>query len=151
MNTQIIRPPAFQRPSGKLYLANAQLDLINTVPTLVIFDAIGSGYKDGIENTVTHRITPGVAGFYSMKSIVLLSAVLIDKYFTTEIRISGVSRGQMTVQTCFNGLISIPTLTDFYFTAADFVELWVTSQNGNHEVDIVAGVESSFLSVQRVR
>ena len=151
MNTQIIRPPAFQRPSGKLYLASAQLDLINTVPTLVLFDSIGAGYKDGIENTVTHRITPGVAGFYSMKSNLLLSAVLLDKYFTEEIRISGVNRGQVTVQTTFNGLISIPDFTDYYLTADDYVELWITSQNGNHEVDIVAGVEVSFLSVQRVR
>ena len=151
MNTQIIRAPAFQRPSGKLYLAAAQFNLINTIPTLVLLDSIGAGYKDGIENTVTHRITPGVAGFYSIKGKILLNSVQLSAVFSAFIYINGVNRDTNHFSAAQLGLLTLPCGMDIYLSAIDYVELWVTSVNGDNTADIVAGVETTFLSVQRVR
>ena len=53
---EIIQPPAFQRPTGKLVLDSSQLNLVDGALTQVELDEIPAGYTDGIEDIINFRI-----------------------------------------------------------------------------------------------
>lgn len=153
MNTQIIRPPAFQRPSGKLYLSADQLNLVDASVTLVELDAIPAAYKDGIENTGTYRITPGRAGFYSIVGQVRFKNVITDKDYYSMIRISG---GAFVCEVCAHASYAAAVtakccLPNHYFSNTDYVQLWAESFAGVDTVDIDDTEARTFLAIQRVR
>lgn len=151
MNTQIIRPPTFQRPSGGLNLGTVQSNLVNGVPTLVELDTIMAGFNDGIENTVTHRITPGRAGFYSIAGNLMLENLIADKYYKVILKVNGTTILQnnfhsSSIDLCGNQ-ISLPS---HYFSRTDYAELWAISYAGVDTVDILAGIYTCLV-LQRVR
>lgn len=153
MNTQIIRPPAFQKPSGKLYLGTDQLNLVNTVATLVELDTIPAAFKDGIENIVTHRITPGRAGFYSIVGQVWFKSLIADKDYFAMIRISGAtiacdSNAHASYAAAVTAKCCLPNQ---YLSNTDYVQLYAQSFAGVDTVDIESTESRTFLAVQRVR
>ena len=150
MNTQIIRPPAFQKPSGKLVLNSNQLNIADNTATLVELDTIPSEYKDGIENTVTHRITPGRPGFYSIVGVIEFLSVIADKNYQAGVYVSGACINRHVVHSgvayVIGALCSVPC---HYLSAVDFVDLYAYHEAGAGTIDISAFY--TYLSVQRVR
>lgn len=153
MNTQIIRPPAFQRPSGKLYLGSDQLNLVSGSATIVQLDTIPAEYKDEIENTGTYRITPGRAGFYSVAGQVTFKAVVADKNYYAMLRISGAA----IICDCGRHSSFAAALTPkcilpgHYFSNTDYIELLAQHFAGVDTVDIDSTEARTFLALQRVR
>ena len=151
MGTRIIQPPAFQRPSGKIRLGTAMPNLVNATPTLVLLDVIPAEYvADGICNTATHRITPGVAGFYSIVGQVNFSNVVAAKDYICHIYISAVVYSSYVHTSLVSMVTAICSLPNQYLTAANYVELWAQSNSGDNTVDLL-GDNATFLAVQRVR
>jgi hypothetical protein len=155
MHTQIIRPPAFQRPSGKLYLSAEQVNLVNSSLTLVELDTIPAAYKDGIENTSLHRITPGKAGFYCIVGQVYFWSCVADKSYFSLIRISGgaiVSDvSSHTGNQPGNAVTAKCSLPNQYLSKTDYVQLYAQSFAGVDTVDINPEESRTFLALQRVR
>jgi hypothetical protein len=149
---KIYGPQAFQRPSGKLYLAVNQLNLVHNVPTKVLLDTIAANYADGIESTVNHRITPGVAGYYSICGQVAFWLISPSKAYVVYIYRSGFNvctfYANGSVLDIVSGSCCLPNC---YLTATDFVELYAESLSGDNNVDIILGEVHTFLAVQRVR
>jgi len=152
MNTQIIRPPAFQKPSGRLNLSAEQSNLVSSVGTLVNLDVIPAVFTDGIENIVTHRITPGRAGFYSIVGMVRFIGTVDCTAYNCSIKVSGVEVCDNQNQAGESGSLStLCVLPNFYLSASDYVELWATSFAGGDTVDIDSTNERTYLALQRVR
>ena len=147
MHTQIIRPPAFQRPSGGMYVTGIT-DLTNGSYVLMTFDTIISGFNDGIEDVVNHWIKPGVAGYYSIAARISFQNVVADKTYIGDLRVSGVSKEtaywHAATTTFLGGRIVVPV---FYLTATDYLTLYAMSNSGDNTVD----VNKAKLWVQRVR
>lgn len=153
MNTQIILPPAYQRPNGKLYLSSTQLNLVNATNTLVELDTIPAAYKDGIENGVIHGIKP-TKGFYSIVGKVNFLFCVADKEYTTRIEITGIGViCKAVLQSSHAGSTISPLccLPCHYLDGDTTVYLYARSDSGDDTVDIDEGEEDTFLSVQRVR
>ncbi|MBA7557760.1 hypothetical protein ES705_50531 [subsurface metagenome] len=150
MGTQIIRPPTFQRPSGHLYLGTLQTNLMDGMSTLVLLDTIKADFKDGIENIVTHRITPGKAGFYSVYGHIQFISIVADKCYTAYLKKSGGFAVENPNHASFVHQIGVDAFTPcYYFSEIDYVELWAKSESGTDEVDI--STVHTRLIVQRVR
>lgn len=149
----IITPaPAYQKPSGKLYLSADQLNLVNNTWTLVELDAIGAGFADGIENTGTHRITLVVPGFYTLLGQVTFKNAVVDCSYDARLYLNGSTLLLLNYNfSGRDGLYSVPVSCPYKFNATDYVELWARSISGGDTVDIAGGVAFTFLSVQRVR
>ena len=153
---KITTPPAgaSQRPNGHLYLGSNQLNLVNGVVTLVLLDAIPAQNTDGTENTVTHRITPGVAGFYSVVGQVMFKNCVVDKSYAAEILVNGGlifqnwNHSSIGVNDYLCALCARPSL---YLGPTDFVELHALSNSGDNTVDVVGGSAATYLELQRVR
>jgi len=149
----IILSPAYQRPSGKLILDAPQLNLVNLTPTVVLLDVIPAVYVDGIENVGTHRITPGVAGFYSIVGQVSFSSVVADKSYCCYLTVNGVNVDRNLVHASYAtlGVCAKCCQPNYYLSATDFVVLTALSYAGVNTVDVDNSYNSTFLAVQRVR
>lgn len=152
MTTEIRPPAAHQRPSGRLYLSANQLNLVHGRTTLVELDAIAAGFTDGIENTATHRITPGYAGFYGITGVVTFTNVVADKPYAAYLFIN------TSTYVCANVnhaalaySLSVPVSALAKLTATDYITLKVRSFSGDDTVDIFGSPHYTFLCVQRVR
>ena len=140
------------KPSGKLFLGTTQENLVDGVITDVELDTIPGAYTDGIENTGTHEITPGVAGFYSIVGQVMFWNVVADKDYEAILKVSGAVVCRNLIHASKTGSIGVPvSLPNHYFTAANFLELAACSHSGDNTVDINPGETWTFLAVQRVR
>ena len=156
MSQGIIQPPAYQRPSGKLYLGSEQINLVDMTETLVELDTIPAGYTDGVENVVTHRITPGVAGFYSIVGQVYFVGCIANKSYYSLIRLNAAGawlcdRGVHTGGLVGHAVAAICILPNQYLSKTDFVSLWAQSNAGVDTVDITQTEPRTFLALQRVR
>lgn len=153
MGQDIILPPAFQRPTGKLYLANDQLNLVSGAMTIVQLDTIPPEYTDGIENVGTYGITPGVPGFYSIVGQVWFYNVVADKWYDSAILINAATfECESSSQSSQPASITTKSVAaSIYLTNTDFVRLVAWSGAGVHTVDIGAGRPRTFLNLQRVR
>ena len=152
MHTQIIRPPAFQKPSGKLVLSSNQNNLVDGVLTLAELDTIPSGYTDGIEDVANYKITPGMAGYYLIAASVYLSSVVADKMYVAYIYKSGSGIAGNILHSKLAEPLIFPMLVPCqYLSATDYLQLWVKSESGDNTVDISAIQEYTYLSVQRIR
>lgn len=146
------RYPDVLRPSGKLYLAIGQLNLVDGVHTLVALDGIGIGFTDGIEDTVNHRITPGYAGFYIVLGMVTFDNVVAAKNYVAGIKISGGVWECLNIGWTGGGrYLSVPVSALVKLTATDYVELWAKSDSGDNTVDVYAHIFCTYLMIQRVR
>jgi len=152
MTTEIRPPAAHQRPSGRLYLDNNQLNLVDGVKTLVELDTISAGFTDGIEDTAGHRITPGQAGYYHIIGSAMFANAVADRGYVVYIRRSGgVSLAQNNSWSGGGGYFSAVTACLAKLTATDYIELCVRSDAGVDTVDLLGKIYATFLSVQRVR
>ena len=150
MGQGIIQPPAFQRPSGNLTLTNQQDNLNNGTETLVLLDLISFIPSDGIEDAVAHRITPGVAGVYTISGCVKFQNCIADKKYRTTIKRSGVAlRYEESHSSIADNLTVFCFIPNIHLSAIHFLELYATSFSGDNTVDV--GTLYSFLAVQRVR
>lgn len=148
-----ISAPITNRPSGSLYLGTDQLDLIDSVPTFVLLDTVAYGFTDGIENTVTHRITPVVPGFYFVKAQIQLLNPVISKRYRLGIK-KNIPEEDLVfsvVHASIADRLSIVGSNICYLDAGDFVYLHCTSFAGVNTVDIDADPAATFLTVQRIR
>jgi len=151
MNTQIIRPPAFQRPSGELYLSGSdQLNLADGVKTLVEINTVPLDSIDGIEDKALHRIKPGVAGRYSVVGQVQFTNVVSNKSYLAEIKHNGIVVGRKNVHSSNTDDISATVIIPSIHTNEIlYFELMATSNAGVDTVDIKT--LNTRLEVQRVR
>ena len=149
---KITNPVANQRPNGKLYLDTVQLNLVHGAETLVLLDTIPASFVDGIENTVTHRITPGVAGWYSIVGHISFSQPVANTCYVCTVKVSGVIVCISYIHAALAYDVSPNcVLPCHYLTNTDFVELYATSRSGGNTVDIFDLEPKTFLAVQRVR
>jgi len=126
-------------------------NLVNGVETLIPLDTIPAGYTDGIENVVTHRITPGVAGFYSIHGQARLFNTVAAKCYSAQLRVSGVVKDYFyahAAASTFAVTVSCH-FESFYLSAVNYLELWVMSDAGVDTVDV--GKIGTYLEVQKVR
>ena len=152
MTTRIIQAPAYQKPSGKLYLSAEQFNLANGIWTKVELDAIAAGFTDGIEDTTNHRIKPGFAGWYNIIGLVMFHNPVAAARYYTRIWANGTTALAQNYSWCGGGdLFSVPVDTLVKLTATDYIELWAESHSGDDTVDIWYSCENTFLSIQRVR
>lgn len=148
----ITRPPCWEQPSGKLYLNTNQLDLVNNIWTVVELNSLTAGFTDGIEDPTNHRITPGVAGFYDVKGQMWFMNVIADKRYLVKI-LKNAATNVVTgcLQASIAEYLCVACAAHVYLSATDYLELMAQSRAGVDTVDILAGVEFTHLSVQRVR
>jgi len=152
MTTRITPAPAYQRPSGKLYLSAEQPNLVSGDITLVELETIAAGFADGIEDTANHKITPGVAGFYLLTGRVTFVNVVADRGYDANIRINGATYACFNYNWCGGGTrFSLPLAALVKLTATDYLELMARSVAGVDTVDVSGGLHNTFLSIQRVR
>jgi len=152
MTTKITPAPAYQRPSGKLYLLANQLNLVSGVWTLVELDTITTGFTDGIEDTTNHRITPSQAGFYDVKGRVTFDNTVADTLYYAAVRLNGSAyKSCERAQASVAGPLSVSCHALLYLSATDFLELMGISLAGVNTVDIQEYERYTFLSLQRVR
>ena len=152
MGQGIIQPPAFQRPSGKLYLANAQINLVNAAPTRVLFDTIPAEYTDGIEDVGQHEIVAPSTGYYSIAGQVMFENVIADKGYSARIYVDGVSVCANFVHASLVLEVAAPVvLPGHYVLAGETIRLYAVSYAGVDTVDIQTGQTNTYLAVQRVR
>jgi len=149
----LIQPPAFQRPSSKLYLGSNQNDLVSGAPVLVTLDTKPAAYIDGIENVATHRITPGRPGFYAIVGSVFFVNVIASKVYHTLIKINGAtfiaeSVSHAVIVDDVSALCCVPNQ---YLAATDYIELYAMSEAGVNTVDVYGSEDRTYLAVQRVR
>jgi len=152
MTTRIIQAPAYQKPSGKMYLGSNQLNLVNGAITLVELDTVGTGFTDGIEDTANHKITPGYAGFYIIIGMVTFMNLVIDRSYDAGVLITGAA--YLPFVHDFSGrddYYTVPVSCLVKLNATDYIELYARSMSGDNTVDILAGEAYTFLSIQRVR
>jgi len=150
MGQGIIQPPAYQRPNGKLYLSAQQDDIANTTWTLVELNTIFPNFIDGIENTGTHRITPGPSGFYYVSGLAIFRNIVADsKYQVAVYKNDGGSGIFMTNKhSSHNDFLYVPCSDIIFLAKDDFLDLRVYHNAGVGTVDIS---QNSRLTVQRVR
>ena len=152
MTIKITPAPAYQKPSGRLYLGSNQLNLVNNIATIVALDTIGAGFTDAIEDTTLHRITPGYAGFYNIVGMVTFLNIVAARNYAACILVNSVVSYCYHVSWAGGGTYyGIPVGDEIKLTATDYVQLIAVSISGDNTVDLSAGLHQTFLSVQRVR
>ncbi len=148
-----LSPPLYyQKPTGKLWLANTQYNLVDAVETIVELDGIPTNFDDEIEDPFAHRITPGKQGFYDIKGQVAFNSVVALKNYLVSIRKNGVTE---LVRDYFHSSLADDIMgfvsNHVFLLAGDYIELYAASYSGDNTVDIISGLSRTFLSVQRVR
>ena len=153
MGVCIISQPNFQRPSGKLYLLTPMTNLINNTATRVLLDTIPPDFKDGIEDIVNHRITPGKAGLYLVNSRAYFDLAAADTVYKIEVRENGnVISSDHQQCSIANGEVTCEINFLCHLAHDSYLELWATSVSGNDDVGLHGGpIQVTALSVQRVR
>lgn len=120
------------------------------IATLVDLDLAGFVPSDEIEDIINHRITPGIAGVYTISGCVKFQTCVADKKYRTSILRSGVRMRYEESHASFVEDLSVPCLIPIiHLSNTDFIELFATSFSGNNLVDV--GTLYTFLAVQRVR
>jgi len=152
MGSRLTQPPAFQRPSGYLYNTTLQENLVNGISTKVVLDHKNTDFTDNTEDVVNYRITPGVAGFYSIGANLTFNNVVANKHYEGCIKINEVELGGSRVvvhSSLAEEVTVVISLPSIYLSADEFVELYAISNSGDNTVDIKLIVTT--LCVQRVR
>ena len=154
MGAKLIPPPCYQRPSGGLYLSIEQYNLVNNVWTLVELDTVCDlgNANDGIEDTGTHRITPGVAGLYLVICQVTFLNPVADKEYDALVMTDGTMHEIRMAQHSSNvNLLGVAVSGLIWLNKTQYIELYARSNSGTDLVDLSCGPPATFLHVQRVR
>jgi hypothetical protein len=150
---KITQPPAFQRPSGYLSLGLQMNNPALDIEVAVNISDVPADFTDGIENGGLHRITPGIAGFYSIYGQVYwIDAFINNNWYQSLLKVSGNIISDNTLMCAANSLLAVPVFKNIWWlNATDFVELYSKHHGDNQTADIKDGVHKTFLCVQRVR
>jgi len=153
MHTQVIYAPAFQKPSGGLYLNSAQDNISSGVETLVNLDGIFSGFVDGIENVITHRIVVNRSGFYFVIGSISYKSpsVVADKVYECRVRLNGNVISCGALHSSNTTVITAKVQRLIYCLAGDYFDLAAFQVTGVNTVDLLDGYRYTHLFVQRVR
>lgn len=152
MSIRFFSGKAHQKPSGAMYLNVNQLNLVSGTWTVVELDTIMPEYTDGIENTTTHRITPGVPGLYNLQGQVVFADLLAGKRYNAGIRLNGDDfRANSTQHASLAEQVAANTFVTLYLSATDYIELMAQNRSGVNTVDVERSIYNTFLFVQRVR
>lgn len=157
MGQELTLPPTFQRPSGMLQLGAIQLNILAGGADVTIqIDTIPAVFIDGIENVGTYRITPGVAGFYSVVGNIRFSNIINLKAYSANIFMDGVRIATNLMHAsdpAVSSINSVCVLPCQYFSKTNFVTLVANCYAGANTVDIFSDLaaQATFLAVQRVR
>lgn len=152
MGAKIGSSLAFQRPTGKLYRAAAQPDLVDSTWTQVQINTIpvGGGFIDGIEDTGNYRITVNRTGYYLLMGQVSFLNCVVSKAYGVRILEGGLEKenaasyGHASIGTT---ALSVLVSNLRYLAAGTILTLEAVSYSGGNTVDINAGC----LAVQRIR
>lgn len=139
-------------PAGRLHKTDLQENLVDTVETYVLFDAITTGFTDGIEDVDTDKITPGVAGLYLVQGQVSFINCVADKRYQAGIYVSNGSHH--VYKDSGNGSstqIDVDVAGMLWLDADDYVKLTATSYSGDNTVDISGAESNTFLELVRLR
>ena len=151
MSTQIIRPPAFQRPSGRMYLFAVQNNIADGSWVDIVLNAVSADFKDGIEDIANHRIVVDVAGFYFVNGQISLKEAPVNIQYSVRITKNAAAiclavlhnRDLLILRRNFSNII--------YCSAGDIFEMSVYSADATNATDIQGGENETYLAVQRVR
>ena len=140
------------KPAGGLYLVSDQLNIVNVTATLVELDNEIPDFEDGIENKVTHRITPAVAGFYMITGQLKYSSVVADHNYMAMIRRDGaVELAKSIIHAASAEDLAVVTGTIAYLSDSNYIELVAYHSAGVDTVDIESGAGVTFLTLERLR
>lgn len=153
MGHGIITPPAHEWPHGKLYLSASQDDIVDVTWTIVNLNLIKAGFIDGIENIATHRITPGVPGFYLVIGEAVFRNIVAAKKYEVAVYKNGAGPVVYSDQhSSLDDFLRVPCTDIILLDEDDYLDLRVKHNAGVNTVDISIGVQGeTFLTVQRVR
>lgn len=154
---KITTPPSesfVPAPSSLMYLQSAQENIANWANVLVELDRVPADYTDGVEDTVNHKITPGIAGYYCVVAQITYFNVVADKQYQVRIKLSneavfaaiGVNHVSTTEQ-----ISCIAVLPCLKMAADDFVSMYAFHEAGVGTIDIESNSNYTYLSLQRVR
>ena len=153
MITVSFLPAPTNHPNGKLWLDAAQDNLVHTAITKVLVDTVSTGYTDGIEDAISSRILPGVAGLYQISAQLCLGNCIDNKDYELFIKITGTIKYEKlhTLTSGGDNRISIGCSFPFWFGDSDYAELFVRSMAGVDTVDLVPLERDTFLAVTRIK
>ena len=152
MHTQIVYAPAFQRPSGKMYLGTDQLNLTHGLPTDINLDTVSSGFCDEIEDVIEHKITPGRAGLYLIVGQVSFFSVVADKEYCANLELNDSTYiSTNVIHAALAEILCVPVIALVWLSLTDYIKLIGQSNADVDTVDVVGQKDSTFLFVQRVR
>ena len=140
------------KPAGGLYLVSDQLNIPNVTATLVELDNEIPDFGDGIENKVTHRITPAVAGFYMIIGQLTYSSVVADHNYMATIRRDGSAElAKSIIHAASADDLAVVTGTIAYLSDSNYIELVAYHSAGVDTVDIESAAGVTFLTLERLR
>jgi len=149
---RIYGPPAFQRPNGKLYLSAQQDDIANTTWTLVNLNTIHADFNDAIENVGTHKIRPGIAGFYAIFGQAVFNHIIANKKYQVAVWRTGGGTILSNQHASFVDFLYVSCSDIMYLDENDDVELRVYHNAGVGSIDVSTGTgKDTRLTIQRVR
>lgn len=140
------------RPSGWLYLNTHQSDIATATWTIALLDAIGADFADGIEDTVNHKISPGVAGLYQIYGYGRFNQIVADKPYAIRLLLNGSTYlRERWLHGAVVNYLGLDAQIERWLSATDYVQLQVYHEAGVGTVDLYAGIHLTGLVVQRVR
>jgi len=158
MNTQIIRPPAYQKPSGAMRLDIAQDNILSGYQTRILLDKIDqpTRFIDGIEDVTNHQIKPLTPGIYMIWGQVTFKNIVADKFYEAIIYIASATEGaRLGLHGSHDQLLTVPVFCVLWLSGNQEVSLEAQHNAGVDTIDIAclqdAGHNRTFLRVQRVR
>ena len=152
MHTQVIYAPAFQRPSGKLYLGTNQLNLMHGAFVDVNLDTISANFSDNVEDVINHKITPGRAGLYLIVGQVSFFNVRADKDYCSYLELNDSTYiSTNVIHAALAEILHVPVIALVWLSSNDYIKLIGMSNADVDTVDVVGQKDSTFLFVQRVR
>jgi len=136
-------------PFARMY-RNAALTLPSGggAPTLVAFDTDNFD-ASSITNTTTGVMTPGVAGYYFIKSAVRGLAAGVDKYYRIYIYVNGAIASRADGQSSFNTRLTLSISDLLYVGATDTVDIRVYHGLGAN-LTVETGSANTHFSIHRV-
>lgn len=138
-------------PRGCLYLASDQENIPSASDTIVQVDTVPGTYTDGIEDTGTYKITPGIAGLYIVTASLKWEPTVADNTYRFKIlkdAATVIAEDRKPTPIVDHMTQQIARL--FYFTSTNYLRLQVYHADGVGTVDITAGLNYTCLKVQRV-
>lgn len=152
MGIMINSARGIQVPSGRMYLSSNMNNLTDSTWTLILLDAISSGFIDGIEDTSNHKITPGAAGLYAVFTTLTFRNAITDSSYHVGVYKNGSTwLGINTVHSSGGNLLAAVSSDLIWLTATDYIELWAYAQVGASTVDVEGTESRTYMAIQRVR